>query len=411
MNYVWFFLMMISLLTAAFTGKIELLPASAFEMAGTAVNIVLGLIGILTLWLGLMRIAENAGLIRSLARLLTPVGKHLFPGIPDGHPAMGSMTLNIAANWLGLGNAATPFGIKAMEHLQELNPDKERATDAMIMFMGLNTSSITLVPITIIGVRTSLGSTDPGAIIGTTLFSSLCATIAAIAAVKILTHATWGLSQFTSWLLRTWKWWTFLLIFIGLMLFLRRTGLPLGSESIPFFRKSVDLISKWTIPLLLLLILGAAAVKKVRVYEVFIDGAKEGFQVAIRIIPYLVAILAAIAMFRTSGAMDVLIQIITPFTRGIGFPAEVLPAALMRPFSGSGTLGIITELMQVHTPDSFIGCLSSTIYGCTETTFYVLAVYFGAVGIRQTRFAVAAGLFADGVGILASLFICRLIFL
>lgn len=411
MNYVWFLLIMISLLTAAITGKIEQLPASAFEMAGAAVNIVIGLIGILTFWLGLMRIAENAGLIRLLARWLTPIGKHLFPDVPAGHPAMGSMTLNIAANWLGLGNAATPFGIKAMEHLQELNPEKTRASDAMIMFMGLNTSSITLVPITIIGVRTSLGSADPGAIIGTTLFSSICATIAAIAAVKVLTHATWGLSALGSWLIRAWKWWTSLMLFILLILFLRHTSLSLGSDSVAFFRKSVDVISKWTIPLLLLLILGTAAVKKVKVYEVFIDGAKEGFQVAIRIIPYLVAILAAIALFRTSGAMDMLITILTPFTQWIGFPAEVLPAALMRPFSGSGTLGIITELMKSHTPDSFIGCLSSTIYGCTETTFYVLAVYFGAVGIRQTRFAVAAGLFADGVGILASLFICRLIFL
>lgn len=410
MNYVWLFLIAIAVIVGAFTGNIDEVTQSAINMAGTAVEIAIGLIGIMTLWLGIMKIAEEAGMIRLLAKALTPISKRLFPDVPSDHPAIGSMMLNISANWLGLGNAATPFGIKAMEQLQELNPEKETATNAMIMFLALNTASITLVPMTIIGVRASLGSSNPAAIIGTTIFASGMATIAAIVAVKVF-------SLFSQQEERTagslWK----SLTIAALIILVIILGIAFGifqkiGTLLPFsFKSIISFISTWTIPFLLLMIPVLAAIKKVKVYEVFVEGAKEGFQVAVRIIPFLVAILAAIAMFRASGAMEFFTGLLSPVTNLFGMPAEILPAALMRPLSGSGTLGIITELLETHGPDSFIGNLGSTIYGCTETTFYVIAVYFGAVGIKKTRFAIPAGLFADAVGVLAALFICRLLFL
>jgi len=412
MNYVWLFLIAIAVLVGAATGHIEQVTKSAFDMAGTAVEIAIGLIGIMALWLGMMKIAQEAGIIQFLAKGLKPISKRLFPDIPQDHPAIGSMMLNIAANWLGLGNAATPFGIKAMEQLQELNEDKESASNAMIMFLGLNTASITLVPMTIISVRASLGSTNPGAIIGTTIFSSTCATLAAIMAVKFFSiFSNKAADSITLRRLATPA------IGIALFLILLIAGIKTGIlfrlfALIPIsFKDAFSFISRWTIPFLLLIIPLAAAIKKIKIYEVFVRGAKEGFDVAVRIIPFLVAILTAIAMFRASGAMDFLSHLLSPATDLIGMPAEILPAALMRPLSGSGTLGLITELLKTHGADSFIGNLGSTIYGCTETTFYVIAVYFGAVGIKKTRFAVPAGLFADAVGILAAVFICRQLFL
>jgi spore maturation protein SpmA len=413
MNYVWLFLVAMAIIIGAATGNITEVTNSAFDMAGVAVDIAIGLIGIMTLWLGMMKIAEEAGIIRLLAHALTPISKRLFPQVPQDHPALGSMTLNIAANWLGLGNAATPFGIKAMEQLQELNENKDTATNAMIMFLGLNTASITLVPMTIIGVRASLGSPSPGAIIGTTIFSSSMATIAAIFAVKVLSAFSSRSENITD----TFR--SFLkpalilsLIFIFIILGIKwNLFLSLASLLPITFKALISFISTWTIPLLLFLIPVGAAIKKVKVYEVFVIGAKEGFQVAVRIIPFLVAILAAIAMFRASGALEFLTRLFAPATNFIGMPAEILPAALLRPLSGSGTLGLITELLKTHGTDSFIGNLGSTIYGCTETTFYVIAVYFGAVGIKKTRFAIAAGLFADLVGVLAAIYICRQLFL
>ena len=413
MNYVWLVLIAIAVVVGALTGNIAEVTKSAIDMAGTAVEIALGLIGIMTLWLGIMKIAEEAGMIRLLARAITPISKRLFPDVPSDHPAIGSMMLNISANWLGLGNAATPFGIKAMEQLQELNPEKETATNAMIMFLALNTASITLVPMTIIGVRASLGSTNPGAIIGTTIFASSMATLAAILGVKIMAFFSHRKIENGERAASPWK----VILIIAAIIVLVMLGffsgiLPKLASVLPFsFKSVISFISIWTIPFLLLMIPLLAAIKKVKVYEVFVEGAKEGFQVAVRIIPFLVAILAAISMFRASGAMAFLTTLLSPITNAIGMPAEILPAALMRPLSGSGTLGIITELLETHGPDSFIGNLGSTIYGCTETTFYVIAVYFGAIGIKKTRFAVPAGLFADAIGVLAAVFICRLIFL
>jgi len=414
MNYIWLFLIAVSVVVAAFTGNIGAITKGAFDSAKTAVDIALGLIGIMTLWLGMMKIAEEAGLIKVLARLIRPVSSRLFPEIPRDHPAIGAMMLNISANWLGLGNAATPFGIKAMEELQTLNPQKDTASNSMIMFMGLNTASITLVPMTIIAVRAGLQSSDPTAIIGTTIFSSLMATVTAVLAVKTFVSFENGMAGFKSEISKSWKGWTFFFaILVAILLAMKYHVFTPITESLPpyLFKNLITLISRWTIPLLLLLIPSMAILKKVEIYEVFVEGAKEGFQVAVKIIPFLVAILVAIGMFRSSGAMDFFVTIISPFTNLIGMPADVLPAALMRPLSGSGTLGIITELLKTHGPDSFTGQLASTIYGCTETTFYVIAVYFGAVQVKKIRYAVPAGLIADTVGVLAAVFICRMMFL
>ncbi|MBD3387256.1 hypothetical protein GF407_20290 [candidate division KSB1 bacterium] len=420
MNYVWLFLVLVAVIIGAISGQIKEVTEAAFDTASSAVEIALSLIGIMTLWLGIMKIAEDAGLIKLLARAIRPVSNFLFPSIPKDHPAIGAIVLNLSANWLGLGNAATPMGIKAMEHLQTLNEKKDTATDAMIMFLALNTASITLIPMTIIAVRTGLGSGQPTAIIGTTIFSSVTATITAITVVKLIQafsrkRQPAGIAEDEkrdySFLLRAG---IYAAIFALLLFVLIRLNVfQFIATYFPgaFFRQAINAVSIWAIPVLLFLIPLIGIIKKVKIYEVFVDGAKEGFQVAVRIIPFLVAILVAIGMFRASGAMELFVMLVSPLTELIGMPAEILPAAIMRPLSGSGALGIITELLKTHGPDSFIGNLASTLYGCTETTFYVIAVYFGAVQVKNIRYAIPAGLIADLAGVLAALFICRQIFL
>ncbi len=414
MNYVWFFLLMVALVVSMITGTVEEVAKGAMDSAGTAVNIALGLIGIMTLWLGIMKIAHEAGLVTILARAIKPISKRLFPDIPEDHPAIGAMVLNISANWLGLSNAATPLGLKAMEELQSINPDKDRASDSMIMFLALNTGSITLIPMTVIAARAALKSADPTEIIGATIFASTCATIIGALAAKFYIYLDQGVQVLKQRLLAGWKsLLTLAFVIVGAALLVHFGVFKAATQWLPpdSFRKSVLLLSKWAIPFLLLVIPLYGFIKKVKVYEVFIEGAKDGFQVAVKIIPFLVAILAVIGMFRASGAMHYFVLALTPLTDLIGMPAEVLPAALMRPLSGSGSLGIITELMQTHGPDSFIGRMASTIYGCSETTFYVVAVYFGAVQIKNTRGAIPVGLIADAAGILGTVFICRVLFL
>lgn len=389
---------------------------SALSYAETAVNIALGLIGVMALWLGVMKIAEEAGLITYIARALKPVTKFLFPEVPAEHPAMGAMIMNISANFLGLGNAATPFGLKAMEELDKLNPNKGTATNAMCTFLAVNTAGMTLIPATAIAVRASAGSSEPAVIIGTALFASTCATITGITVAKIMEKFPIKFSEFGKWLNDSKK---FLIsIFsIGIVISLiLLTGM--GSTISSFFsflnpeliKSIIQVVSILAIPLLIAIFVGFGAYKKVKVYEVFVEGAKEGFNVAVRIIPYLVAMLMAIGIFRTGGAMEWLIYILQPITNFVGMPAEALPMALMRPLSGSGSLGIMAEIISVHGPDSFIGIMVSTFFGSTETTFYVLAVYFGSVGIKRIRHAVVAGVAADIVGILAAVFIVTLLF-
>ncbi len=396
--------------------KLKDVTNSALDNASTAVTIALGLIGIMALWLGVMKVADKAGLISIIASWLKPVTRRLFPDVPPDHPAMGSMIMNISANMLGLGNAATPFGLKAMEDLDRLNPDKGTATNAMVTFLAINTAGMTLIPATAIAVRAAAGSSEPAIIIGTSLFGSLCATIAGIVSAKTLEKFPIKKGVFGNWIksnLRGFFIFAALVLLLSLFFF---TGLNkvfgsiFGFLSPDLFKSIIQIFSTIAIPFLIIVFIGYGAIKKVKVYEEFVEGAKEGFNIAIKIIPYLVAMLMAIGIFRAGGAMEWLIYILKPITNFIGMPAEALPMALMRPLSGSGSLGIMAEIISVHGPDSFIGILVSTFFGSTETTFYVLAVYFGAVNIRNTRHAVPAGLIADVAGILGAVFIVRLLF-
>lgn len=395
--------------------KLKDITTAALDYAGTAVNIALGLIGIMALWLGVMKVAEDAGLIALIAKWLRPVMKRLFPDVPSDHPAMGSMIMNISANMLGLGNAATPFGLKAMEELDKLNPDQGTATNSMVTFLAINTAGLTLIPATAIAVRAAAGSSDPAIIIGTSIFGAGCATIAGITAAKVLEKFPVQ-GGFTNWVRNNLKG---IVIFSSIILLLALLGITgIGSFLAgglqflkpDYFKRFIEILSIIAIPALIVLFIGYGTIKKVRVYEQFVEGAKEGFNIAVRIIPYLVAMLMAIGIFRAGGAMEWLTYLLRPVTDFIGMPAEALPMALMRPLSGSGSLGIMTEIMKVHGPDSFIGIMVSTFFGSTETTFYVLAVYFGAINIKNTRHALPAGLIADVAGILGAVFIVRMLF-
>lgn len=394
-------------------GKMKSVTNSAIEYAATAVNIALGLIGIMALWLGLMKIAEQAGLISIIAKSVKPLTKFLFPEVPPDHPAIGSMIMNISANMLGLGNAATPFGLKAMEELDTINPIKGTATNAMCTFLAINTAGLTLIPATAIAIRASAGSSDPAIIIGTSFFGALCATITGITAAKIFENISLGFSGFLSKIKNNFRIVLIALIIVILMILFFTTGLfqqIFSFINIETLKTVIQIISILAIPIIIISFVLFGIIKKVKIYEVFVEGAKEGFNVAIRIIPFLVAMLVAIGIFRTGGAMDFLIIVLSPITNLIGMPAEAIPMALMRPLSGSGSLGIMSEIISVYGPDSFIGLLVSTIMGSTETTFYVLALYFGAVNIKRIRHAAAVGIIADIAGILGALFIVRLIF-
>jgi spore maturation protein SpmA len=389
----------------------------AIKIAQTAVEIALGLIGIMALWLGVMKVAEDAGLIKIIANVLKPITKRLFPEVPHDHPAIGSMVMNISANMLGLGNAATPFGLKAMEELDKLNPNKGTATNSMVTFLAINTAGMTLIPATAIAVRAAQGSSDPTVIIGTSIFGAFCAVVVGLTAAKLFERFPIPKGQFTNWLKDNRKFFYFIFSLIALVALFVLTGIGqalssfFGNSFAETFKSIIQVISILAIPLLIFVFIGYGAIKKVKVYEQFVEGAKEGFNIAVRIIPYLVAMLVAIGIFRAGGAMDNwLIPVLRYVTDPIGFPAEALPMALMRPLSGSGSLGIMAETMAVYGTDSYIGILVSTFFGSTETTFYVLALYFGAVNIKNTRHALPAGLLADVAGILGALFIVKLLF-
>lgn len=396
--------------------KMKDVTNSALDYAGIAVNIALGLIGIMALWLGVMKVAEDAGLIKIIANSVKPLTKFLFPDVPPDHPAMGSIIMNMAANMLGLGNAATPFGLKAMEELQSLNKDKNTATNAMVTFLAVNTAGLTLIPVTAIAIRAASGSTNPAIIIGTSIFGALCATTVGITATKIMEKFPIKKGEYGNWLKSYKKGLLVVVSLVAIITVLSMTGIlsaifsKLTFLNPDLFKGIINIISIMAIPALIFIFIGYGAIKKVKVYEVFVEGAKEGFDVAVRIIPYLVAMLVAIGIFRAGGGMQILIAALEPITNLIGMPAEALPMAIMRPLSGSGSLGIMAEIIATHGPDSFIGILVSTFFGSTETTFYVLAVYFGSVNIRNTRHALPAGLLADVAGILGAVFIVKLLF-
>tara|TARA_E500000331_G_scaffold357314_1_gene418624 strand:+ start:711 stop:1916 length:1206 start_codon:yes stop_codon:yes gene_type:complete len=392
------------------------LGQAVIEAASGSVTLALGLVGVMALFLGLMKVAERGGLLIIIAKTLRPLLVRLFPDVPANHPAMGAMILNMAANVLGLGNAATPFGIRAMQQLDSLNPNKGTASDSMVLFLAINTSSITLVPTGVIALRFAAGSEDPAGIVPTTLFATICSTAIAIFTAKLLAKRwpqvtnqsqTKSLSQpisadieephkeWSDGASGSYPVWVSISVFIIVM-----TLVPM---TVVYGR----IIAPWIIPSLMIGLLWFGWCRGVCVYEAFIEGAKDGFDVALRIIPYLIAILVAVGMFRASGAMDLIINPLGTLTEIIGLPAEALPMALLRPLSGSGAYGILASIIQNPSigPDSYVGYLVSTFQGSTETTFYVLAVYFGAVGIRRIRHALVAALCADIAGIAAAVFI------
>ncbi|WP_289090671.1 spore maturation protein [uncultured Bacteroides sp.] len=407
LNYIWIAFFLIAFIVATirlvFLGDTSVFPTiinSTFDSAKTAFDISLGLTGVLSLWLGIMKIGELGGVINMFSRVLSPLFSKLFPDIPKGHPVTGSIFMNLAANMLGLDNAATPLGLKAMEGLQELNTKKDTASNPMIMFLVLNTSGLTIIPISIMVYRAQLGAAQPTDVFVPILLATFFSTLAGIIAVSVY--------QKINLLNRT------ILLFLG--------GASLFIAGIIYFfttlsREMIDIYSTTTANVFLfLIIIGfilAGVRKKVNVYDAFVDGAKEGFTTAVRIIPYLVAILVAIGVFRASGSMDYIINGVATLVGWCGIDSEfvaALPTAIMKPLSGSGARGLMVDAMTTYGADSFVGRMACIFQGSTDTTFYILAVYFGSVGISKTRHAVPCGLLADLAGIISSIFICYLFF-
>ncbi len=407
LNYIWiaFFLVafVVALVKLIFFGDLEVFPEimdSTFATSKTAFEISLGLTGVLTLWLGIMKIGEKGGVVDALARLLSPVFVRLFPEIPKGHPVGGSMFMNVAANMLGLDNAATPLGLKAMEQLQELNPKKDTATNPMIMFLVLNTSGLTLIPVSIMVYRTQLGAAQPTDVFIPILLATFFSTFAGV----IITSIYQRINLFNRVMIMTLG---------GLSLFV--AAVMWGFMMLDKTMMSVVSTSSANIILMTVIIsfIIAGMRKKINVYEAFIEGAKDGFDTAVRIIPYLVAILVGIGVFRASGAMDMIIDGIKYTVAACGIDTEfvgALPTAIMKPLSGSGARGMMVDAMTTYGADSFVGRLSCIFQGSTDTTFYILAVYFGSVGIKNTRHAVSCGLFSDLAGILAAIAIAYMFF-
>ncbi|OYT12841.1 MAG: hypothetical protein B6I19_08230 [Bacteroidetes bacterium 4572_114] len=407
LNYLWIAFFMIAfvvgLVKLIFFGDVEVFPAmmgSTFDMAKMGFEISLWLTGVMTLWLGIMKVGEKGGVIRVMARFVGPLFQKLFPDIPKDHPASGSILMNLAANMLGLDNAATPLGLKAMTQLQELNKEKDTASNSMIMFLVLNTSGLTLIPVSIMVYRSQLGAADPSDIFIPILLTTFFSTLAGIITVSLYQ----GLNLFNK----------VVLSYLG--------GFTLLVSAIIWYfsilpQEQIGVISSVASNIILFSIIvsfiGLAVYKKVNVYEAFIDGAKDGFGIAVKIIPYLVAILVAIGVFRTSGAMDFVVNGIGWIFAYLGTNTDFVPAlptAFMKPLSGAGARGMMVDAMNSFGADSFVGRLASTFQGSTDTTFYVLAVYFGSVGIKKVRYAVTCGLIADFFGIVAAIFIAYLFF-
>ncbi len=436
LNGIWLGLVLGAVVYAAWMGEMQAVTDSMYQSAMDAVTLVIKLTGIMAFMLGVMRVARDGGMLRWIARWLAPLLRRLFPEVPPDHPAMSAMVMNFASNIFGLGNAATPFGLKAMAELDKLNPIKGVASNPMILFLAINTSAITLLPPTgTIGVRAAAGSADPFAIWIPTLIATICSTVGAVGAVYLLSgrklFAAKPLADGGADAAKTGppidtpddaevlgreappmgpvrK----LLVF-G---FLGAVAIPLGIEAHELlagqsFLNMVEAVAKgWLFPLLVMGLLLVGVAGRVPIYESMVAGAREGLEVAVRIVPYLVAILVAVGMFRASGALDLLIQLLDPVTRTIGIPGEVLPMALLRPLSGSGAFGVMAEILETYGADSFVGMLASTLQGSTETTFYVLTLYCGAAGVRDVRHALVACLTGDLCGLLGATAACHLFF-
>jgi spore maturation protein SpmA len=440
LNYIWLALVLLAVAIGGWNDRFKDVTEGAFDGAKTAVTIALALIGIMALWLGVMRLAERAGLVQGIARGLRPIMRRLFPEVPPEHPAMGSMVMNMSANMLGLGNAATPLGLRAMRDLESLNPRPGVATNAMCTFLAINTSSVQLIPATAIAILTASGSTRPTAIVGTALLATLCAASVAIISVKLLEklpifrisppdqktkfeqHSEKaeikqevGINDpgySSSIAVEPPKRLSILgmialigLVVFFIVLFARMVapnlfGISVTQEAATqnIFVRSVNALSILAIPFLLSFFPLYAAARGVKIYDEFVEGAKEGFGVILKIIPFLVTMLVAIGMFKGAGGIDLLSRMLSPILTPLHFPTDLLPLALMRPLSGSATLALLTDIVHRLGPDNIVSLTAATIYGSTETTFYVAAVYFGAVGIKQTRHAIPAGLLADLTG-------------
>jgi spore maturation protein SpmA len=423
LNYIWIGFFLVAMLVALvrvlgymFGGYIEPLLGyvfteadrdvfvamveSTFEMAMISVDIAVYLIGVMALWLGIMKIGEKGGAVSGMTRLVMPFFKRIFPGLPENHPAFGSMTMNICANMLGLDNAATPLGIKAMRELQEANPDKDKASDPQIMFIVLNTSGLTLIPVSVMAIRAAMDAANPADIFLPIMLTTFFSTIAGLLIVSVIQR----INLFNRVIL---GYVGGLSLVIGLIIWAFSN---MASATIGVVSTFAGNLLLFTI---IILFISLAWRKKINVYEQFIEGAKEGFQVAVRIIPYLVAMLVAIGVFRASGALDMLVSAIGWSVGLFGVDTEfvgALPTAFMKPLSGSGARGMMIEAFNHYGVDSFVGRLAATFQGSTETTFYTVAVYYGAIGIRNTRYTIGCGLFADLTAVVAGIFIAGLFF-
>jgi spore maturation protein SpmA len=406
LNYIWLSFFLIAFAVAIFKwlvlGEHQIFSSimtATFDSSKTAFEISLWLTGTLSLWMGLMRIGEKAGIIRVLAKFVNPFFSRIFPEIPSGHPAMAPILLNFSANILGLDNAGTPLGLKAMQEMQKLNSQKDTATNAQIMFLALNTSGLTLIPITIIMYRSQMGATNPADVFIPILLATLCSTIGAFIMVSIYQKIKWD-----------WVVWSFL---IGTLLFI--------SSTVYFFQQMEDkevtlysnLISSFILFSTIISFLVLAIYRRINAYDAFIEGAKEGFEVAIKIIPYMVAMLVSIAVFRTSGSLTMLVDLISYLLSWMNLDGEftkALPVAFMKPLSGSGARGMMIDAMQTYGVDSFVGRLACTMQGSTDTTLYIIALYFGSVGIRKTRYAITCGIVADFIGLTSAILVAYIFF-
>jgi spore maturation protein SpmA len=407
LNYIWIAFFLIGFIVALgqliFAGNTQIfneMVSAVFSNAKTGFEISLGLTGALTLWMGLLKVGEKGGVVAILGRLIGPLFEKLFPGLPKGHPAYGSIMLNISANMLGLDNAATPVGLKAMKEMHEVNPNKETASNAQIMFLVINAAGLTIIPVSIIVYRTQLGAVNPADIFIPILISTFAASLTGIISVSIIQK----INLFDKVILAYLGGLT--AIIAGIIIYF--SGLPKEQIStISTFSANFILMS------IIVLFIVLAFIKKVNVYDAFIEGAKDGFNIAVKIIPFLVAILVAIGIFRASGAMDFIIAGIAKFFAWLGVDTQftsALPVAFMKPLSGSGARGLMIDAMTTHGADSFIGRLACTMQGTTDTTFYIIAVYFGSVGIKNTRYSIGCGLLADLAGFTTAIFVAYLFF-
>lgn len=430
LNAIWLALILIAVAYAAWFGDVQEVGRQALEGANSAVELVVGLVGAMALFLGLMRVARDGGLLYWMTRAMAPILRRLFPDVPPDHPAMGAMVMNLASNALGLGNAATPFGLKAMVELQRLNPNPGSASNSMVLFLAINASSVALFPTGVIAVRASLGSAAPDAIWLPTLLATGASTAVAITAALLFQGLPWfrprpdpdaqnhdipdasdpadlelprpppGVSVAA-------------LVTVGVFLAavgsgaVFQIGTAVAEPGIGLAGAVLELLQGWFLPLFIATLLLFGVLGRVRVYEAAVEGAKEALDVAVRIVPFLVLILAALAMFRASGALDLIIRGLDPLTSAIGIPAEALPMALLRPLSGSGAYGVMFETLKTQGPDSFVGYLVSTLQGSTETTFYVLTIYLGAARVRDARHALPVCLLGDLTGLLVATAACH----